>query len=417
MSGSPDMTGFGVYRDRTMQAQRSDMMWKPIAMAVGLALMVHAVFLLTDVLPAMLRAWQALFPRPVIEEPTRVEMVSMSPQQFEQNRKLAVQVPEPEPPPPPEQPPRPEQPRPTGQIVDLAPMPDSKPPIEARFLSEHNTRVERESVSPDRRPDYDKPKPRPTLAKADPRPKTDQPEPKPPEPAPPKPHEVTPESPKEPAEQAEPKQAEDQDLGEDLLAKVTGEPPGEPQIASQDDRADQPKPQGEPAPPGAASSQAVALAQAGDQAVPADEAGAPAPDHIRGVKTGSDTFLNSREYMYATFFNRLKRLVGQVWHPGVRDALERRDTIGHGPAKDELVTLVFVSLEPDGDLETVQLLRSSGLAVFDDLALRAFHDAAPFPNPPRGLIGPDGRIRFRFGFTISERYGAATHAFRPQRLR
>jgi len=399
-----------------MSAQRIHMSWKPAAAAIGLALVVHALLLLTDALPSMLRAWESLFPRPKIEEPTQVEMISMTPQQFEQNRLVADSPDRIEPPPAPQPPPpEPEPPKPAGQIVDLAPTPDSRPPIEARFLSEHDTRVKQESVSPDPRPDYAKPKPRPALAKATPGPKADRPESAQPEPAQAEPkQDPSEQKQRKSAEQADPHLEPGVEPGSDALAKAPAQDPGDPPIeALEGDH--RPKPEGEPAPP-AAADRAVAMAQAGDQAEPADE-GAPAPDSIHGVPIGQATFLNSREFMYASFFNRVKRMVSQFWHPSVRDELDRRDSVGRLPAGDELVTVVFVSLEPSGDLETVQLVRSSGVASLDDLALRAFHQAAPFPNPPRALAEADGRIRFQFGFTISQRYGPTTQAFRPRRIR
>src|SRR5207249_2051792 len=44
-------------------------------------------------------------------------------------------------------------------------------------------------------------------------------------------------------------------------------------------------------------------------------AGGPAPDHLDGVEEGDGTYLNTREWKYATFFNRVKQAVAQAWDP------------------------------------------------------------------------------------------------------
>ena len=36
----------------------------------------------------------------------------------------------------------------------------------------------------------------------------------------------------------------------------------------------------------------------------------------------------------------------------------------------------------------------------DDAAVEAFRQAAPFPNPPKGLIETDGTIKIRWNFVV-----------------
>jgi TonB family protein len=62
------------------------------------------------------------------------------------------------------------------------------------------------------------------------------------------------------------------------------------------------------------------------------------------------------------------------------------------------VTEVRVSLSKSGSLEKIVVTTPSGVSELDDEAVRAFKSAAPFPNPPDGLIQKDNMITFAFSF-------------------
>jgi len=120
-------------------------------------------------------------------------------------------------------------------------------------------------------------------------------------------------------------------------------------------------------------------------------AGAPANDQLDGVDVGDGTFLNSREFKYASFFNRVKRAVSGHWNP----------MNGHGALGERTwITVVNVTLDAAGNLSDIELARSSGSDTVDREAIAAFRSAGPFPNPPKGLIDPNGLMTFPFGFYI-----------------
>lgn len=133
--------------------------------------------------------------------------------------------------------------------------------------------------------------------------------------------------------------------------------------------------------------------------------GAPAPDHVKGVQEGDATYLNSRRYVYAGFFNRVKRLVAQHWNPN--NVYRRRDPYGNVYGVRDRSTTLKVVLYKNGKIHKIHVQRSSGLPFLDQEAVRAFRAAHPFPNPPTGLLGKDGKIHFRFSFflQISSRTG------------
>ena len=61
-------------------------------------------------------------------------------------------------------------------------------------------------------------------------------------------------------------------------------------------------------------------------------------------------------------------------------------------------TELRIQLKPDGRLGNVAVFQPSGLDFLDDEAIEAFKQAAPFPNPPRQLVEANGLINFGFGF-------------------
>lgn len=130
----------------------------------------------------------------------------------------------------------------------------------------------------------------------------------------------------------------------------------------------------------------------------ADMFGAPFKDHIEGVDEGEGTFLNTREFKYASFFNRMKRGISQHWNP-MRE-YRRRDPSGNIYGNRSRTTVLEVTLNQDGSLRKLDVARSSGIEFLDQEAVAALESAQPFPNPPQGLLDENDVIVFPFGFHL-----------------
>lgn len=126
--------------------------------------------------------------------------------------------------------------------------------------------------------------------------------------------------------------------------------------------------------------------------------GAAANDHLQDVAEGEGTFLNTREWKYASFFNRVKQSVGQQWQPG--NVLRQRDPTGNVYGGRDRNTVLTVTLDQTGRLKDAFVEKSCGLDFLDLEAVKAFERAQPFPNPPPGLLATDQTIRFQFGFYL-----------------
>jgi hypothetical protein len=114
--------------------------------------------------------------------------------------------------------------------------------------------------------------------------------------------------------------------------------------------------------------------------------GAPQNDLLR-EKRGDATQLNTKEYLYAGYLQRIRRLVNFYW----------QQNIDNLPSSVRLVrpsysTQVKAILNANGALEWIEVTAVSGSIELDDAVVRAFRVAGPYPHPPSGLIQPDGRV-------------------------
>jgi TonB family protein len=119
-------------------------------------------------------------------------------------------------------------------------------------------------------------------------------------------------------------------------------------------------------------------------------------DHMEDVDNGDETALNSKRWLAAGFFNRLKRSVAQNWDPAT--VWRRIDPTGQVNGFKTRITEVRVTLNTRGELLKIVVTTPSGVTELDDEAVRSFHAAQPFPNPPKEIAGSDGNITFAFGF-------------------
>ena len=314
---------------------------------------------------------------------------------------------EPPPPPPqaqPQQPPPPPPPARTrpAQVVETAKAPDQEEPENARFLSEQNVNVKKQSVARGSEKE-------PMVAKS-------------------KEAELTP---KQDPKEASVKEIKEQDPGKNVKApEVKGtlamRPPGTPQPAEAPTEArTKGSVSGERGPivadgfvprigngmieqarrdPGE-ESRGQGGAGGGTPQVPnlkpstevlERAIGGGSVDHLEDVESGDETALNAKRWVYANFFNRMKRQVAQNWDPAT--VWRRSDPNGNVHGFKTRVTEVRVTLSAKGDLQKIVVTTPSGVSELDDEAVRAFHASAPFPNPPDGLASKEGLITFAFSF-------------------
>lgn len=127
-------------------------------------------------------------------------------------------------------------------------------------------------------------------------------------------------------------------------------------------------------------------------------------DYLKDVDKGLQTMLSTREFLYYSYYNRIKSKIRQYWEPNVRESVKIIYRKGRSIASSkDRVTQVLITLNSHGDLQRIEVITQSGIKPIDDAAVKAFKQAAPFPNPPKGMVEQDGKIRIRWDFILEAR--------------
>ena len=232
----------------------------------------------------------------------------------------------------------------SGQIVDIAPVPDPQRPIDADFLAEHDQITEEETRTLEHRINPD------VLH-----------------------HEFN---------------EEDKLEFEDLTNLDAVEPSSGAQVGN--DRFD-PNEDGTMA--ALPSPFQVTNKDGLQKPVPASHrqsayTGAPNNDLI-DRRVSDRLALNTQKIQFAGYLNRIRRLVNFYWNQNLQNlpvaARARLD-------RHSYETYVHVILDDAGALESIEVARSSGSRALDDAVVKAFKIAGPFSNPPEQLVSADGRV-------------------------
>ena len=123
--------------------------------------------------------------------------------------------------------------------------------------------------------------------------------------------------------------------------------------------------------------------------------------YIQGMKTGEVSALNTKEFVFYSYFDRVRKQLDQAWQPMLRDQIHQLYKKGRTLASNsDYVTKTMVTLNTKGEILRVQVLEQSGTYDLDQVAIDALNKAGPYPNPPRGLIGQDGTVQIRWDFVL-----------------
>jgi outer membrane biosynthesis protein TonB len=119
------------------------------------------------------------------------------------------------------------------------------------------------------------------------------------------------------------------------------------------------------------------------------------------VEEGDFTALNTDQFTYYSFFSRINEQVRNRWVAGIREYMSRlsqRDL--EELAKMDRETVIEIILSRTGEFSTSVVSHTSGDRVLDQTTVGAFRSAAPFINPPQGMVGDDGLIHLHYAFTL-----------------
>lgn len=124
-------------------------------------------------------------------------------------------------------------------------------------------------------------------------------------------------------------------------------------------------------------------------------------DYIKGLKEGETTALNTREFMFYGYYQRIRERLDRAWVPILRQKVNSLYQRGRSLASEmDYSTKILVIMNGGGEIVKIQVQTESGTQDLDDAAIKAFNLAGPFPNPPKGIVDHDGEIKIPWEFIL-----------------
>lgn len=125
----------------------------------------------------------------------------------------------------------------------------------------------------------------------------------------------------------------------------------------------------------------------------------PSNDFLEDVRKGNETYLNTRKFAYAAYFNKMKQAISRNWSPGT--AIIVNDPTGKMYGRKDRFTKLKVFISDKGKLVKAKVITSCGVDFLDREAINAFKMAAPFAPPPEVLLNEDKQLEIQFGFMVT----------------
>ena len=124
-------------------------------------------------------------------------------------------------------------------------------------------------------------------------------------------------------------------------------------------------------------------------------------DYLKDVVAGAETLLKTREFVYYSYYNRIKKKLKQHWEPRIQEKIVKILRKGRKIASvNDKITHLVITLDEHGELKRIQVKQASGYNDLDDAAIEAFRAAAPFPNPPKGIVTGRGEVQIPWSFVL-----------------
>ena len=123
-------------------------------------------------------------------------------------------------------------------------------------------------------------------------------------------------------------------------------------------------------------------------------------DHIEDIPLGDMTQLNTVEYKYYGFYNRIREKLERYWGKSLKaKAKSMHKGRNRMPASENKTTSLVVTLDSKGQIMDIKVNSTSGVRAFDEAAVESFSKAGPFPNPPSGMV-KNGKAQIKWGFVV-----------------
>ena len=115
------------------------------------------------------------------------------------------------------------------------------------------------------------------------------------------------------------------------------------------------------------------------------------------VRIGNQTALRTAASPFAAYITAMHRRIHRIFADGYLASLTGLPS--SSPLNDEtLVVTLEISLERNGTLHRLGVVRTSGVLPFDVAAVSAVRHAAPFGDAPEAILSGDGRVYVHWAF-------------------
>lgn len=123
-------------------------------------------------------------------------------------------------------------------------------------------------------------------------------------------------------------------------------------------------------------------------------------DFIAGATIGPMTILNSQEFRFASYYERLKPQIVNRWRPLIKAAILKEKLKQPSQLSIGLkITKLRVTINAQGEILGMEIIGNSGIDSFDEVAGQAFKAAQPFSYPPKELLKGETFL-LRWDFTV-----------------
>ncbi len=120
------------------------------------------------------------------------------------------------------------------------------------------------------------------------------------------------------------------------------------------------------------------------------------------VRPGNQTALGTRAHPFALYIARAHRKIHRLWGYGFLPDLDMKAD-SHPMNDMSLWTMLELVVSPKGALKKVTIVKTSGVLSFDVAALTTVYTSAPFPPSPRAIRSGDGNVYMHWRFHRNQR--------------
>ena len=122
-------------------------------------------------------------------------------------------------------------------------------------------------------------------------------------------------------------------------------------------------------------------------------------EYLPDLAIGANTLLNAKEFVFYGFYERIREKLSYEWRMRLDSELYTIESQGETLGRDRTTKLEVV-LDKNGVLKKVRIIGTSGMKELDRAATQAFVGAAPFPNPPAGMLEREQEVSIRWDFVV-----------------